>query len=153
MKEFRKYYQYGSAALSADRILEDPDYRYREEQRKRRERNEEIARRRAHRQNMRVSKLSAISTCLGVILVSAGLFGFVFLQNQVSASKKHISNLENEITKISTLNDAAKSRIDSSIDLTKVREKAEGRMGMVYADSDHVVYYQMSGLDYMNTYN
>lgn len=151
MKEMRRYYTYGSGALSPEIIRSDPEYKYRMERHERKEREKEAARRREHRRNLRINRISAFTTCFGVILVSAALFAFVFLQNQVAASKKNISRLEDQITELTTINDATRSRIDASIDLTRVKEEAEGRMGMVYADADHIVYYQMSGSDYMTS--
>lgn len=151
MREVRNYYSYGNVALSPEKIYDDPDYYYDQEREARRRREYELHRRRAQRIEQRTRKMSALTMCLCVVLISSALFVFVFLQNQIAACKKNIASLENQITTINTLNDATKSRIDSSLNLNDIKEKAM-KMGMVYADGDHVVRYDANNSEFMQKY-
>ena len=64
----------------------------------------------------------------------------------------NISSLEKEIADLKTENDTTLKRINTSIDLNEIKEKAMGELGMVYASEDQVAYYNMEDTDYMMQY-
>ena len=66
---------------------------------------------------------------------------------------KNISALESEIADLKTDNDTTLKRINTSVDLNQIKEKAIGELGMVYASQDQVAYYSIEDTDYMTQYS
>lgn len=145
------YYQYGNAAVSLEPAYAEPA-KERKKEEKRRKLYEQNVRRRAHKRSLRLARLTMFSVTLGFFVVVSMLFVSVRLQNEISDTKKEIRALEDNITVINMTNDATKSRIDTSVNLNYVKDKALYEMGMVYAGSDHIVYYEMDNSDYMIKY-
>lgn len=152
MQELKRYYQFGSVAEAPERILDDPYYEQRKKDEKRKKILEQKARRRAHKRSLREARIKLFSTTLTIGILISMLFASVYLQNMVSQSKKNIAALQREISDIKMTNEAAKSRIETAVSLTNVKDKAVKEMGMVYAGSDHIVYYEMGNTDYMVKY-
>ena len=65
---------------------------------------------------------------------------------------RQISNLETQISELKTTNDASEKRLDTTMNLETIKEKAQKDLGMSYADSDQIVYYSVDNTDYMNQY-
>lgn len=61
---------------------------------------------------------------------------------------RRISRLETQVADLRADNDAAMKRIDLSTDLDKIKEQALG-LGMKYATSDQIIYYDIEDNDYM----
>jgi cell division protein FtsB len=81
----------------------------------------------------------------------AGVFAsYVHLQTSIGKSRSNINNLKEQITVLKADNSAMKNRIATSLNLNSIKEKAMTQLGMVYADTDQIVYYNMPDDDYMN---
>lgn len=145
-------YQYGSAALAPEKVIERPKRERRTSEEKERRILEQNARRRAHKRSLRAARVKSISVTLGIMIIGSMLFSLVHMQNLLANEKKEIARLEDEITETNLINEATKSRIETAVDLNNVKEKAIYEMGMVYAGSDHIVYYELDNTDYMIRY-
>ena len=130
-----------------------PDRRDRE-----RERREEQLRRRRRQQRkhaamMRRKRLYAIYIA-GVITSACALFvGYVNLTNSITTHMDNVSKLEAQVTELKAQNSATQSRIDTSTNLGDVKAAAMNQLGMVYANADQIVYYNMENNDYMSQYH
>ena len=63
-----------------------------------------------------------------------------------------IAALENQILELKTKNDAARNKIERSINLKQVRDIAINQMGMRYPTQDQIIYFEVDEDDYMNQY-
>ena len=78
--------------------------------------------------------------------------GYIYLQTRVNERVDNIAKLETEISALKADNGAAEARINTSANLANVRNTALNELGMVYAGSDKIVYYDMETSDSMNQY-
>ncbi len=150
MQEYRTYYyEEGSLAHKAE-ITEAPtrEERLRERERERKRERQRIAKRR--KKALLALKKQALVFTLAVVVI-AGLFAYyVHLQNNITKSRRNINDLKEQITVLKADNSAMKNRIATSLNLNSIKETAMSRLGMVYADTDQIVYYNMPDDDYMN---
>jgi hypothetical protein len=150
MQEYRTYYyEEGSLAHKVE-ITEAPsrEERIRERERQEKEKRQRIAKNR--KKQLRALRRQALSFSLAVVII-AGLFaGYVHLTTNIGKSKKNINDLKEQITVLKADNSAMKNRIATSLNLNSIKEKAMTELGMVYADTDQIVYYNMPDDDYMN---
>ena len=150
MQEYRTYYyEEGSLAHKVE-ITEAPsrEERIRERERQEKEKRQRIAKNR--KKQLRALRRQALSFSLAVVMI-AGLFaGYVHLTTNIGKSKKNINDLKEQITVLKADNSAMKNRIATSLNLNSIKEKAMTELGMVYADTDQIVYYNMPDDDYMN---
>lgn len=83
-----------------------------------------------------------------------GLFvGYINLTNSITTHMDNISALEQNISDLKASNSATESRIASQTNLGEIKAVAVNEMGMVYANADQIVYYDMESSDYMNQYH
>lgn len=145
------YLTNGTAAIANEPIAWEDAKTYRERIRK-----EEImrtnARRKSHAIAMRKSKISAFYVSICFIAIGLLLFSFVHLQSNMQTSLKNINSLENQITELRAKNDASLSRINTATNLTNIRSRATQELGMHYADSSQIRYYESNSVDYMVLY-
>lgn len=160
MQEFRTYeidladYQYGSLAPQFDPGLER--HRIQEErlrQKQERERRLRKKRLQEHKRELRRRKVHAMNLALGLVVF--GLLGtsYIYLQNSITTSMHNIATLQGEISDLKAANSATESRIHTSTNLNDIKSRAINELGMVYATSDQIVYYDMQDEDYMNQYD
>lgn len=150
MQEYRKYYyEEGSLAHKVE-FAEAPtrEERLREQEKERKRERHRIAQRR--KKQLAALKKQALVFSLAVVVI-AGLFAYyVHLQNNITKSRRNINDLKEQITVLKADNSAMKNRIATSLNLNSIKEKAVTQLGMVYADTDQIVYYNMPDDDYMN---
>ena len=77
---------------------------------------------------------------------------YVHLQAEITTRMSNISALEKEIADLKTDNDTTLKRVNTSINLNEIKEKAIAELGMVYAAPDQVAYYSIEDSDYMTQY-
>ena len=63
---------------------------------------------------------------------------YVHLQADITTRMSNISALEKEIADLKTDNDTTLKRVNTSINLNEIKEKAIAELGMVYAAPDQV---------------
>lgn len=153
MREVRSYYiSNGSAALAPQEIpYENPAER--ELRRKKEEVHRINKRRKAHEVAMRRSKLRAFMLFICVLAFGGLFFLFVHLQSGIQESLSNIAVLEDRLADAKSANAAAESRISTSANLTYVRTRATEEMGMHYAGSEQIKFFEIGGNDYMVVYD
>lgn len=82
------------------------------------------------------------------------LLGAYYLQQQALAtsSQKKIAALESELAELQKENADDLNRIETSIDLEKIRDIAINELGMIYATQDNVVLYKNTSHNYVSQY-
>ena len=85
--------------------------------------------------------------------VMVGVTGiYLTLQSELTNRIKHVASLKSEVLNLKTDNDAEQKRIDTSVDLEAIRQRATGELGMVYPGKDQIIYFEVDSSDYMNQY-
>lgn len=82
------------------------------------------------------------------------MLGANYLQQQALAtsSQKKIAALEGELAELKKENADDLNRIETSVDLEKIRDIAINELGMVYATQDNVVLYKNTNHNYVSQY-
>lgn len=160
MQEFRTYeietvdYQYGNLAPRLNPGLE----RQRQEQERLRQKAERERRMRQkrlqqHKKELRRRKIHAFNMTLGLMVFGFLCTSYIYLNNSITTSMHHIATLQSEITDLKAANAATESRIHTATNLNDIKYRAINELGMVYATSDQIVYYDMQDEDYMSQYD
>ncbi len=91
---------------------------------------------------------------LAVVCVFVSAFCVMFLRQKatITAQYESIANLESQYTKLKNDNDAKYNQVIGSISMEDVKNAAENRLGMHYADSDQIEYYDISDSSYVRQY-
>lgn len=77
---------------------------------------------------------------------------YLHLQSEITTRMKSVASLESQVMELQLDNDAALKRIDTSVDLQKIKNTAMGELGMVYPSKDQIIEFQVDETDYMNQY-
>lgn len=88
----------------------------------------------------------AVVTTVGVCAL------YVHLQSNISSRMKNIASLESRILDLRTDNDAALKRVETSVNLDDIKDKAMNVLGMVYPTQDQIIYFEINVDDFMNQY-
>lgn len=145
------YYTEGNTVRQVAQPLPDRHTREREirEEREKRKRQE----RRKMQRMMRKKRIYSMYVAM-VAATVVGLFvGYINLTNSITTHMDNISALEQNISDLKASNSATESRIASQTNLGEIKAVAVNEMGMVYANADQIVYYDMESSDYMNQYH
>ena len=87
--------------------------------------------------------MCTIAFC-GIVLVN-----YVSIRSEITASIEEIAALESTLNDMRLENDENYSRIKNGIDLTEIKMKAIGKLGMTYATEGQIVYYSEMDDDYV----
>ena len=145
------YYTEGNTVRQVAQPLPDRHTREREirEEREKRKRQE----RRKMQRMMRKKRIYSMYVAM-VAATVVGLFvGYINLTNSITTQMDNISAFEQNISDLKASNSATESRIASQTNLGEIKAVAVNEMGMVYANADQIVYYDMESSDYMNQYH
>lgn len=158
MQEVRTYYvSEGNTVRQPDIVLSPARSLPTRELREREKREEAEARLKVtNRRRKAALRKNRILTGYMVTVVLAACFMlvvYVSLQNSVTTRLNNIAALQNELSELNADNNAAESRISTSTNLSDVKEAAINRLGMVYATSSQIVYYNTDTSDYMSQYH
>lgn len=77
---------------------------------------------------------------------------YLQLQSSITARMHNIEQLEAQLEKMKTENDALETSINTSIDLDRIYEIATKELGMVYAKKDQVLMYDKTESEYVRQY-
>lgn len=151
------YYNQGTAVRKETDYYTAPARRLPTREQREREKREDAIRRqkitdRRHAAALRKNRLLTGYMIVAVIFTCLMLVGYVGLQTNVTTRMNHIATLENELATVKADNKAAESRIATTTNLTDIKDKAINDLGMVYATSSQIVYYNIDGSDYMSQY-
>ena len=152
------YYQEGNAVKKQQEVYVRPARSLPTRQQREQEKLEEARRRqritdRRRAAELRKNRLLTGYMIVAVVLTCAMLVGYVALQTNVSTRMNHVAELENQLAKVNADNKAAESRIATTTNLSEIKDKAINDLGMVYATSSQIVYYDVDGSDYMSQYH
>lgn len=137
------------------RLEGEPEERRKRQQEKEREAKKRHQRRAAKRNQEREMgfTMGYVMFCtMALVLFCAVCVNYIQLQFAVTNRLKHISGLESQVANLRAENDAAVKRIDLSVDLDAVKEKAIG-YGMKFALPEQIIYYSVEDKDYMDQYS
>jgi len=77
---------------------------------------------------------------------------YLYLQAELTGRIRHVASLKSEVLNLKTDNDAEQKRIDKSVNLEEIRNRATGELGMIYPSKDQIIYFEVDSTDYMNQY-
>ena len=151
MREVKTYYIQDGNTVRYTTAEPLPDRQTRE-----REKRQEALRQRRIRERKRAAAMRRhrLHTFYLTMAVVCALFvGYVQLQTDNTTRMEHVAQLEDEISSLKAENSAAQSRIDTATNLNAIKAAAVNELGMGYASSDQIVYYDMDRTDYMSQYH
>ena len=158
MQELQSYYyQQGTAVRKTKEEYVRPARSLPTREQREREKREDAIRRQKITDRRRAAALRKNRLLTGYMIVAVALtcfmlVGYVALQTNVTTRMSNIATLENELSTINADNNAAESRIATTTNLTDIKDRAINDLGMVYATSNQIVYYNIDGSDYMSQY-
>ncbi|BCJ95273.1 hypothetical protein acsn021_28420 [Anaerocolumna cellulosilytica] len=77
---------------------------------------------------------------------------YLGVQANTTKMNNEITNLERELLKLQNQNDAALSKVNTSLDLSYIYQVATEELGMMYPDSDQILKYKSNLSDYVRQY-
>lgn len=81
------------------------------------------------------------------------VFGcYLQLQSDLNKRVQHVAALETELLNLRNDNDAQQKKINNSVELDHIRQKAMDELGMVYPKGEQIEYFEVDNDDYMNQY-
>lgn len=87
------------------------------------------------------------------VVVTLGIGAlYVQLQSDITGRMRNVAALKNQILDLKTDNDAALRRVDASVNLDEVRNRAVNELGMVYPVQGQIENFEVKSNDYMNQY-
>lgn len=87
-----------------------------------------------------------------VCIMVAACVTMLLMESRVNQQKTNINALEAQLEDMQADNAAYKSNIDSMYTLDQIYDIATGELGMVYARSGQIIYYQSADEDYVEQY-
>lgn len=144
------YIEEGNAVRKLNPEVEYEEYLERRRQEEER-RQRDIRRAKIHRQKRK--KVASVYATMAIVFCVCFFVGYIYLQTQVTERTDNIAKLETQISTLKADNGAAEARINTAANLSNVRNTALNELGMVYANADQIVYYDIENSDYMNQYS
>ena len=77
---------------------------------------------------------------------------YLQVKSEITASMKYVANLESELAQLKEDNDAYYSQVTSNVDISEIKKKAIGELGMKYPSDDQIQTYVTEGNSYVRQY-
>ena len=77
---------------------------------------------------------------------------YLQVKSEITASMKNVANLESELAQLKEDNDAYYSQVTSAVDISEIKKKAIGELGMKYPSEDQIQTYTTEGNSYVRQY-
>lgn len=126
------------------------------QKREREQRERKRAVRAAARRNQEKAMQMSPGYVMFLVLATAVMVGvsgiYLMLRSELTGRIKHVATLKSEVLELKTSNDAEQKRIDTSVNLDEIRQKAMEELGMVYPGEGQIQYFEIDSSDYMNQY-
>lgn len=87
-----------------------------------------------------------------VAIMIAACVVMLYMETRVSELKRSINGLEAQLEEAQTDNAAYKSSIEGMYTLDEIYDVATNELGMVYARSGQIIYYESANEDYVKQY-
>lgn len=92
----------------------------------------------------------AVTAIVGVIF--AVCYQYLNLQTEVKNNASLVSDLQAELTSLTTSNDELEVEVNASIDYDAIYDTAVNELGMVYPDKNQVIRYDAGESEYVKQY-
>ncbi|MGN0480550.1 MAG: hypothetical protein ACI4EV_03175 [Lachnospiraceae bacterium] len=148
-----RQYIYGSTARAVE-VMEPDSIKQAKEQR-RYERQEQERLREARRQAKKLHKVNLIYTFALIGAMSVLIYmlvGYVQLQASIQVNAAQVTQLEQELSKLTESNNLTALELDTNIDYNEIFEIATQELGMVYPDKSQVIEYNSVASEYVKQY-
>lgn len=89
---------------------------------------------------------------VAVIAVAVVCSVYLQLHSEMKQRMGVIGALEGQVLDLQTDNDATQKRINTSVNMNSIKQKAMNELGMVYPTEGQIIYFQIEDIDYMNQY-
>lgn len=91
------------------------------------------------------------------LVVSVGItlgtcFMYMHSNAELTRTEQSVAALQTQLLELQEQNLVLKESLNTTIDLNDVYRTATGKLGMVYADEDQVIYYNSSNSDFVRQY-
>lgn len=141
-------YVYGSAVRQPARVPERPHVTNPERRTNEGRKTQALPRRQARKRNRLdipffMFLMSTIAIC-GIVLVN-----YVSVRSEITTYNEQITALKSTLNDMKLANDEEYSRIKNSVDLTSIKMKAIGKLGMTYAKEGQIIIYEEVDDDYV----
>ena len=144
----RYYYEDGNAVRINEPLPTLEERRRAERERKRHEEHRNNLKKRSL---LKANQLKAFFSIFLVCLISLLIGSYLFMQLKTQQCNREIASLEAEISDLKADNTSNTNRINAQANLDAVKDAAAS-MGMTYATSDKIMYYDVDEDDYMYQY-
>lgn len=154
MREYQRgYYEYYTEGNAVRRRLVEAPYQATEQEQPELPDYAKVRRVKA-KQGMALAMNPGFAVFLGfsVLITLAACVLMISMQAKVTNQGNDISRLQSEIETLTDDNNAYAQRINSSVNLDQIRDRAINQLGMVYPTEGQVVYYDQVEADYVRQY-
>ena len=134
-------YLEGSAARELQKGMEDKELPRKKPLSHRARKNREKA------SHMNLGYVLFLSAAMAFAVLT--LYGYLNLQADIQNCVESISEMESRYNNLKLANDEEYNRINSSVDLEKIKAVAIGELGMTYAREGQIIRVEDSGTDYV----
>lgn len=108
--------------------------------------------RRNRRKALRINQSYVVFLSIAAILALIICVNYVQLQSRLTSHSKNITAMQKELANLKEENNTRYNAVMDSVNLDEIREKAQKKLGMVYASPEQVVEYQSPSSDYVKQY-
>lgn len=116
------------------------------------DRREEKLRRAGIRRTNRLNFFNTVAVTAVVGVIFTICFQYLNLQSSVKNNASEVSELQSQLTQLTSENDENELAINSSIDYNQIYNTAVNDLGMVYPDRSQVVKYDPGVSEYVKQY-
>lgn len=91
---------------------------------------------------------------LAVVCVAVSALCVLYLRQKATITTQYesIAELESEYSRLKNDNDARYNQVMGSVSMEEVKQAAENRLGMHYAEADQIMYYDLTDGSYVRQY-
>lgn len=119
---------------------------------KKRQRQTRVAVQKNRERALQISPGYVLFLATTMAVVVAVIACYLQLQSELNKSVQNVAALEAEVLSLKNSNDAAQKKIDNSVNMDNIRQRAQEELGMVYPQEDQIEYFEVDKDDYMNQY-
>lgn len=94
----------------------------------------------------------AVFVVAAVLIMVSACVTMLYMESKVSSQKSNINSLQSQLETMQADNASYKSNIEGMYTLDQIYDVATNELGMVYARSGQIVYYQGADEDYVKQY-
>ena len=88
---------------------------------------------------------------LGILIVFCSI-NYLKLKTECTSKRSQLATLESQLAELKEDNDAYYSQVTSAVDISEIKKKAIGELGMKYPSEDQIQTYTTEGNSYVRQY-